>query len=65
MRIYPIISITQLEPAISEINFYSRNSEIDSLFVTNVYKKSDASFYKIERLLDKRITRDKTYYLVK
>lgn len=65
MRIHPIISIAQLEPATPGDDPYDRIVTADPPPVTNAHEDSASPSYEIERLLDKRITRNKPYYLVK
>ncbi len=65
MRIHLVIFIAQLKFATLEQDFYHKHFIVDLLFVINAHAKSNAFFYKIKRLIDKRVTRDKLYYLVK
>lgn len=63
MRIHLVIFIAQLELVTSSNNSYDKIITIDSFFIL----KQDTStlLYKIERLLNKRIIKNKLYYLVK
>ena len=68
MKIHSIISIIQLKLTISNENFYDKttNKELFSIekkHRTKLAKK--VSLYEIERLLNKRFTRDYSHYLVK
>ena len=69
MKIYFVISITQLKSAIFGENLYDRIIDKDLSSVENekINTKLDkkASSYELERLLDKKITRGKSSYLVK
>ena len=65
MKIHSVISMTQLESAIIERDSYNRFTVMKLSSITDEHQDIEASFYKIERLLNKRITRDKIYYLIK
>jgi len=62
MRIHPVISIAQLEPATPGDDPCGRRATVDPPPVSE--QDTLALSYEIERLLDNRITRDKVYYLV-
>ena len=62
MRIYSVISIAQLEPDYGD-NPYRRPRPIKPTAVIN--KNRLSNFYKIKKLLRKRIVRDKYEYLIK
>ncbi len=63
MRIHPVVSISQLEPAPQGKDPYERSVDIELPPVTN--EDDDAPSYKIERLMNKWVTRERTQYLVK
>ena len=63
MRIHPVISIAQLEPSTPGPDPYDRQLVVDPPPVVD--DDTEAPSDEIERLNDKRITRDKPYYLVK
>lgn len=65
MRIHPVISIAQLEPATPGPDPYGRSMDRDSPPVEDEHINSEAPSYEIERLLEKRIAHDRPYYLVK
>ena len=65
MRIYFIISITQLELAtiIADLDLYKRKINIELLLV---YNKDNLSEDKIKRVLEKRIiAKEQIKYLIK
>ena len=64
MKIYSIVFITQLKSIVSEENFYDKIANIESLLIEKKNNNS-ASHYKIERLLNKKISREKSQYLIK
>lgn len=64
MRIHSVVSIAQLKPTTKKSNSYERviNAEPPSI----KKKKNDPTpHYEIERLLNKRVSRNQTQYLVK
>lgn len=62
MRIHPVISIAQLEPFPSGTDPYNRTPEKSS----SICAEHDLEpIYEIERLLDKRMSRNKIQYLIK
>jgi len=63
MTIHPVVSIAQLEPAPADEDPYRRPRPTNPGPVAD--EGSAAPFYTIERLLNKRITRRGTQYLVK
>ena len=64
MKIYLMIFIVQLKSITFNSNSY--NKEIsDSFSMINDYVDTNASSYEIKRLLNKRIIRNKSYYLIK
>ena len=63
IKIHLVISIGQLESITFEKNFYDRSTNRDSSSIQN--EDFETSSYEIERLFDKRITHDRSYYLVK
>ena len=73
MRIHPVISVAQLEPAasISGPDRYGRKINLEPPPVINEDDagkdegKDGGRPYDVERVLDKRITRDKPWYLIK
>ena len=65
MKIHSVIFIAQLESATPPPDSYDRNPVLDPSIVLNEHANTDALFYEIERLVDKRIIRDKAHYLVK
>ena len=68
MKIYPVISITQLEPATPGTDPYRRSTDRNPPPVEEEHPTSlseQAPHYEIERLIDKRFTRNQPYYLVK
>ena len=64
IKIHSIIFIIQLKLIIEE-DFYNRLINIDSSSIINEYIDIKTFFYEIKRLLNKKIIREKTYYLVK
>ena len=72
IRIYLVISIAQLEPVISilDLNQYRRKINLKLPLVINKNninkdKGKDGKLYNIKRVLNKRITKDKFWYLIK
>ena len=65
MKIHSMIFIAQLKSIISLFNSYNQNFVLDSSIVLNEHANIDAFFYEIERLIDKRIIKNKAYYLIK
>ena len=65
MKIHLIVFISQLKSITLKSNLYKRIFNVDSSSVSNNYESISTSSYEIERLLDKRITRKKSYYFVK
>ena len=64
MRIHSVIFIAQLKSVTSDLNSYDK--EISDLFsMINEYINIDVLSYEIERLLNKRVIRNKSYYLIK
>ena len=63
MKIYSIISVTQLKLKSSKTNSYNwlMNFKSSSVVETNF----EAFFYILKQILDKRIFRDQVYYLIK
>ena len=74
MKIHPVISIAQLEPATPGPDPYGRSTERNPPPVAETHPAAteaeaelarQAPLYEIERLIDKRITRNQPHYLVK
>ena len=65
MKIHFVIFIVQLKSVTSSLDSYDRNLVLDSSIVLNEHANIDVSFYEIERLIDKRIIKDKAHYLIK
>ena len=64
MKIHSMIFITQLKSTTSDSDSY--NKKISNLFsIINEYADTNAFSYEIKRLLNKRIIRNKPYYLIK
>ena len=63
MKIHPVISVAQLEPKPPGTDPYNRSLNSEPPPVAEA--DSEAPFYALERILDKRISRGQTYYLVK
>ena len=64
MKIHSVIFITQLKSITSDSNLYDR--KISDLFsMINEYININVSSYEIKRLLNKRVIRNKLYYLIK
>jgi hypothetical protein len=63
MKIHPVISIAQLEPATPGSDPYERGGNRDPPPVFEAGSKAPS--YEIERLLDKRVARGHAYCLVK
>ena len=64
MKIHSIIFIAQLEFVTKDIDFYERIFR-KTVFVEKNDSNSAIFLYKIERLIDKRITREHLHYLIK
>ena len=64
MKIHSIIFIVQLESVTKDIDFYERILK-KTVFVEKNDSNSAIFFYEIERLIDKRITREHFHYLIK
>ena len=64
MRIHSVIFITQLKLITFDSDSYGREIS-DLLSMINKYINIDVSSYEIERLLNKRVIRNKSYYLIK
>ena len=64
IKIHSIIFIAQLESVTKDIDFYERISR-EIVFVEKNDSNSTIFFYEIERLIDKRITREHFHYLIK
>ena len=64
IKIHSMIFITQFE-LITNFNLYNRLINVDSFSIINEYANTKTFFYKIEKLFDKRIIRNKIYYLIK
>ena len=65
MKIHSVIFIAQLKSITSSSDSYNRNFVFDSSIVLNEHANIDVFFYEIERLIDKRIIKNKTHYLIK
>ena len=65
MKIHSVIFIVQLKSITSSSDSYNRNFVFDSSIVLNEHANIDVFFYEIERLIDKRIIKNKTHYLIK
>ncbi|KAL8819069.1 MAG: hypothetical protein Q9191_007813, partial [Dirinaria sp. TL-2023a] len=65
MKIHSVIFITQLELVVKDKDSYNRFTNDNVEVVVDKYIDTEASSYEIERLLVKRIIRDKLYYLIK
>ena len=67
IKIYSIVFITQLKSIIFDQNFYDKSINKKSSFVEkkNSIIVKTTSHYEIERLLDKRIIKKHSHYLVK
>ena len=64
--IYLVVFVTQLKFLFVDSNFYRRSRFDDENFSSMITKNNDSIFYyEIERLLDRRISRDKIQYFVK
>ena len=64
MRIHSMIFITQLKSITFDSNSYDRKIN-DLLSMINEYINIDVSSYEIKRLLNMRVIRNKSYYLIK
>ena len=65
MKIHPVIFIAQLKSATSGTDSYERAVGRNSPSVEKENSHSEASHYEVERLLDKRMSRNQPQYLVK
>ena len=64
--IYFVVFVAQLKFLFVDSNFYRRSRFDDENFSSIITKNSDLiSYYEIERLLDRRISRDKIQYFIK
>ena len=63
MKIYLIIFIAQLKLIISDLNSYNRKISNFSSII-NEYININILLYKIKRLLNKRVIKNKLYYLI-
>ena len=64
MRIHSMIFITQLKSITFDSNSYDKEIS-DPFLIINEYINIDVSSYEIERLLNKRVIKNKSYYLIK
>ena len=64
MKIHSVIFIAQLKPTTSDSNPYDKETS-DLPPMIDEYADTNAPSYEIERLLNKRVTRNKSYYLIK
>ena len=64
MKIHSVIFIAQLKFVTKDIDFYGRTLK-KIVFVEENDSNSAISFYEIERLINKRITREHFHYLIK
>ena len=68
MKIHSIIFITQLESITSDSNLYDRNIDKDFSSIEEkhfIALTTQTSHYEIERLINKRVIRNQSYYLIK
>ena len=69
MKIHSIISITQLKLTTTNQNIYDKTTKRDSSSIeknhSNIELIKQILMYEIERLLNKRLTRDYSHYLIK
>ena len=65
MKIHSIVLITQLKSIILNQNFYNKSTNQDFSSIEKNQSRIEISHYEIERLLNKRLTRDHANYLVK
>ena len=64
--IHFVVFVAQLKFLFVDLNFYRRLRFNDENFSSMITKNNDSIFYyEIERLLDRRISRDKIQYFVK
>ena len=64
--IYFVIFIVQLEFLFIDVDFYRRSKFDEKIFSSIIMKNNDLiSYYEIERLLDRRTSRNKIQYFVK
>ena len=64
MRIHSMIFIAQLKSITFDSNLYDKEIS-DPFLIINEYINTDAFSYEIKRLLNKRIIKNKSYYLIK
>ena len=64
MKIHSVIFITQLKLIISDSDLYDKKIS-DFFSMINEYVNANASLYEIKRLLNKRVIKNKLYYLIK
>ena len=64
IKIHPMVSFAQLEPVPSEPDPYQRLRNIPLLLVNENDKLEDDEYY-VERIIDKKMVRDKPQYLIK
>ena len=66
MIIYLVVFVAQLKSLFVDSNFYRRSRFDDENSSSMITKNNDSiSYYEIERLLDRRTSRDKIQYFVK
>ena len=68
MKIHSIIFITQLESITFDSNFYDKNIDKDFSSIEEehfIALTTQTSHYEIERLINKRVIRNQSYYLIK
>ena len=65
MKIHSVIFITQLKSATSDIDFYERIVDKNSSSIKKENFHSKTFHYEIKRLLNKRMSRNQSQYLVK
>lgn len=65
MKIYLIMFIIQLKSKIKILNPYKKTINIELSFIYNKSDDRDVNNTKIKRIIDKKITRDKSHYLLK
>ena len=68
IRIYSVILVVQLESTVTTLaeevsDSYKRRINSESSFITNK-KESENNEFKIERIINKKITRSKLHYLL-
>ena len=64
MKIHSMIFIAQLKSVTFDLNSYDRKIS-DFFLMINKYINIDVSSYEVKRLLNKRVIRNKSYYLIK